>query len=92
MGDALQKSLSLYEEGAVSEEFGIKEPLARCFKVTWIDSPNGGHQQALKRSFMGPNEVTLKNHLEDDLISMVSFCPLRIGLWDPFQMAESHGI
>ena len=21
------------------------------------------------------------------LISMVSFCPLRIGLWDPFQMA-----
>ncbi len=23
--------------------------------------PNGGHQQALKRSFMDPNEVTLKN-------------------------------
>jgi len=29
VGDALQKSLSLYEEGAVSEEFGIQEPLAR---------------------------------------------------------------
>ena len=26
-----------------------------------FDSPDGGHQQALKRSLMGPCEVTLKN-------------------------------
>ena len=26
------------------------------------------------------------------LITMVSFRPLRIGLWDPFQMAELHGL
>ena len=28
--------------------------------VTWIDSPNGGHEETLKRSLIGPNEVTLK--------------------------------
>ena len=28
------------------------------FKVTRIDSPNRGHDSALKRSLMGPNEVT----------------------------------
>ena len=26
------------------------------------------------------------------LITMVSCCPLRIGLWDPFQMAKIHGL
>ena len=31
------------------------------FKVTWIDSPNGGHGQALKGSLVGLSEVTLKN-------------------------------
>ena len=28
------------------------------FKVTWIDSSNGGHEKAPKRSIMDPNEVT----------------------------------
>ena len=26
------------------------------------------------------------------LTTMISFRPLRIGLWDPFQMAELHGL
>ena len=39
----------------------IEKEVASFFKVTKIDSPNGGHVLALKRSLMGPNEVTLKN-------------------------------
>ena len=44
----------------------VRQDSTSFFKMTWIDTPNGGGKTALKRSLMGPSKVTLKKLVHTD--------------------------